>query len=312
MVERNLHAVLSHVSGRMWGAYGALAIIIAVCFGLDIGDQTLYEMYKPVIWGTIAIFFVGITGMAIHRCACHGHRSIGQVSFFSILLLCVTLAMFYIIYFQVTGSLVRVAEGGATTPTERILNVPPVVAAIWAAGIGWYIHFQATAKGHRTNNALNLLMQTRTSKEFLQRSEAVQRVYPHGSSVPVEAVAEATFATLRNIEDKLQSTTLNDDERSELRTQSARIEAVLALKYMLNYYEFMAVGLEKNDLDDGLLYDTIGTHVPSIYRRAENLVKAMRGPGTDILAFSALEPLVVRWEDKAIAEARALEDRLRA
>lgn len=295
----------------MWVAYAVVALVIAVCFGLDISDQSLYEMYRPVIWGIIAIFFVGITGMAVHRCACHGHRSIGQVSFYSILLLCVTLAMFYVIYFQVTGALPPPARGQATTSAERILNVPPVIAAIWAAGIGWYIHFQATAKGHRTNNALSLLMQTRTSKEFLQRSEAVQRVYPHGTRVPAEAAAEASFGALRAIEEQLKSETLDATDRAALVERSARIEAVLALKYMLNYYEFMAVGLEKNDLDDGLLYDTIGIHVPSIYRRAESVVQSMRGPGTDILAFSALEPLVVRWEQQAIAESRALEDRRR-
>lgn len=314
-MERNLNSVLAHVSKHMWIAYGGLALFIAMCVGLELSDHWLYELYKPLIVTMAGAFFVATTALAVHRCACCGPRSIGQVCFYSVFLLIVTLLVMYLVYFLTVSPLLTAGSDKTPYGLDKLLNVPPVVAAIWAAGVGWYIHFQATAKGHRTNNALSLLMQTRTSKEFLQRTETVQRIYPHGTPVPA-SVASSTIATLQSLQDQLLVATAA--QKPGLEKQIREAEAVVALRYMLNFYEFMAVGIEKNDLDDHLLYDTLGTHVPSIYRRAAEIVKAARGgkvPGvnsTDILAFTSLEPLVVRWERQAMAETHALEARAKA
>lgn len=300
-MEASRNTVIGHISKGMWVAYGCLALFGAMCVGLDLSDQSIYEQYRPAIIAAGVAFFIGTTALALYRCACCGARSIGQVCFYSIFLLIVTLATMYLVYFLAVGPILPKDSDKTPYGLDKLLNLPPVVAAIWAAGVGWYVHFQATAKGHRTNNALSLLMQTRTSKEFLDRTEAVQKFFPHGTLVPAE-LASSTIASLAALEEQLKAA--GEEGKADIELRIGQTRAVIALRYMLNFYEFMAVGVEKNDLDDHLLYDTLGTHVPSIYRRAQSIVDSARAAGgMDVLAFSSLEPMVLRWEKQAKDEA---------
>ncbi|MDG2524631.1 DUF4760 domain-containing protein [Stenotrophomonas sp. HITSZ_GD] len=307
---------MSHISGPMAFALVAIAMFIALCFGLDIADYPAYEEYKPGVFLIIGGAFVVTMAIAVRRCADRGAKSIGQVCFWSVVLLIVTLTLLYLAYFMTFGQMSAGPDSGPLG-VDKLLNIPPVIAATWAAGLGWYVHFQATAKAHRTNNAWNLLMQTRTSKEFLQRAEAINRYFPHGTQLTDDDASLANWVQLREREDRLallqvvKGHDAGGGAEAELKQEISKIEALLAIRYMLNFYEFMAVGIEKNDLDDHLLYDSLGTHVPSIYRRAEAYVRKVQSKDKDSLAFSALDPLVERWEkqcDKERAE-RAEKER---
>ncbi|WP_286075457.1 DUF4760 domain-containing protein [Stenotrophomonas sp. 59] len=297
--------------------YVALALTFALCTGLEIGSQPTYLALKPFIVGLGGFVFLVISAMAVRRCADHGPGSIGQVCFWSAVLLGFTVTLMYVTFFLLFPN--ALDEGEAVS---KILNIPPVIAAVWAAGIGWYVHFQATAKAHRTNNAFNLLMQTRTNKEFIDRSELIQRYFPHGSGIVEVDTAPGRVDDrihLKSLEDQLAAAearkwpTAPYEELALLRDRIGRVKAQLALRYMLNFYEVMAVAIAKNDLDEGLLYDSLGGVVPSIYRRAEKIIAYERTKGTvAVLVFTGLTPLVDRWERKNEAERRKLEDTKKA
>ncbi|MBV6687337.1 DUF4760 domain-containing protein [Xanthomonas euvesicatoria pv. physalidis] len=301
-MERNPNAVLSHLSGPMKLCLMIVALMAAVCVGLDVGDYGLYEELKHWVFLIIGGAFVVIMAMAVRRCADKGAKSIGQVCFWSIVLLALTLSLLYMTYFMAIGALIPPGEELPPYGLDKLLNIPPVIAAMWAAGLGWYVHFQATAKAHRTNNAWNLLTQTRTSKEFVQRAEAVARYVPHGAVLSEDDLALAEWPALHALESRLATLQATKGPAAgtlaevQLKDEISKSEALLALRYMLNFYEFMAVGIEKNDLDDHLLYDSLGVHVPSIFRRAEPYVRKCQEKDKETLAFSALEPLVERWE----------------
>lgn len=318
-MERNPNVVWSHISKPMVASYVILALALALCVGLEIGKHQTYLGLKPFLVGFGGLYFLGVSIVAVRRCASCGPKSIGQVCFWSAVLLGFAIFLMYWTYFLAFPS--APANHGAESAVSKLLNIPPVIAAVWAASIGWYVHFQATAKAHRTNNAFNLLMQTRTSKEFLDRSELIQRYFPHGSeivAVDVNPDRSDDRLYLKQLEAELAAAEARQwpkaphEEIALLVDRIGRVKAQLALRYMLNFYEVMAVAIAKNDLDDSLLFDTLGTLVPSLYRRAEMIATYERGKGKDgVLVFTALKPLVERWERQNEVERRKLEDQSR-
>jgi len=300
----------------MAGGYIGLGLVFALCVGLELGQQSAYLAAKPFLVGLGGLVFIAISAMAIRRCAQHGADSIGQVCFWSAVLLGFTISLMYITYFLLFPD--SLSEGDATS---KILNIPPVIAAVWAAGIGWYVHFQATAKSHRTNNAFNLLMQTRTNKEFVDRSELIQRYFPHGCGIVDVDTAPGRpddRVTLKELEDQLAAAEAlpsadgSYEALALLRDSIGRLKAQLALRYMLNFYEVMAVAISKNDLDETLLYECLGGVVPSLYRRAEKIAEFERTKGREAtLVFTKLAPLVVDWEHRNDLELRKRADQAR-
>lgn len=273
-----------------------LALLFFLGVGLDVSDQPVYEQLKAWLLAGWAIVFLSLLLPAGLRCANCGAKSVWPVVALSVFVLGVVLLVFYTCYFWAVG-----ASQGSESRFDKLLNFPPMLAALWAAGVGWYITFQAAAKNHRTTNSFNLIMQTRTSKEFLDNAKFVGLVYPHGSVVP-PADAELIDAK------KLKELTAKEAERAAANNPADPVLADLlfkargadALKYLLNYYEFMAVGIKAKDLEEEILYDTIGVTVTSVYNRSAAFINYLRDPnkGKQPLAFVELRDLVAQWDKR--------------
>ena len=78
----------------------------------------------------------------------------------------------------------------------------------------------------------------------------------------------------------------------------AKVEAAEGLKYLLNFYEFMALGTHVGDLDETLLYETISPSVVGWYTRSELHCKHVRSTPTDKLAYEHLDKLVNGYKVK--------------
>lgn len=291
-VEGN-HSVLGHlrISERI-----VLAVVLAVALfsaGLDWCDYEPYERYKGWLLAILGIAVVYATVPALIRCGMSGGvKSVWSVVRASLAILAFSLLVFYGSYYWIAD-----ASAVGSKPSDKFLNFPPVIAALWTAGMGWYIHFQATSKNHRTTNSFNLLMQTRTSKEFLERTRSVQAVYPFGTKVPQEDSAHFRTTAMRDLQQARDAAASNPPPGTPPADFSAverKVVAIDSLKYLLNYYEFMAVGIAANDLEEGMLYETISENVCSLYERAENYIEYTHANGQP-LAFSAVGLLVKRW-----------------
>jgi hypothetical protein len=296
--EANPHSVLSHVNRAEKIVVGMLVLIFMVGVGFDLSDQPLYEGYRAVALGTWTIVLLGFTLPSAFRCASYGYRSVWSVIAYSVVQLGVFLVVFYTCYYWVGAS---AGPGGS----DKILTFPPMIAALWAAGVGWYLHFQATAKNHRTTNAFNLIMQTRTSKEFLDRALKVQLTFPYGQAADVadeELIKPSALKILTAHEREQTADGKAADPELLERLEKAR--GADAMRYLLNYYEFMAVGIKAKDLDEDLLYETLSVTVTSMYARGKVFIDYLRHPekGNQRLAFDELEALVARWNERLRAE----------
>lgn len=298
------HSFFNHT--KLWEKWTLFILLLLFVFGvgMDVSDQPLYERVKAWALALWALIFLCLLIPAGLRCAEKGIKSVWSVVGLSVFVLAVVLLVFYTCYFWVVSASNQDGVG-----FDKLLNFPPMLAALWAAGVGWYITFQAAAKNHRTTNSFNLLMQTRTNREFLDRAKLVQLTYPHGSDVPVEDEHLFASASLKELTARAEEQKADgNDVAPELQDLLCRSQAADALKYLLNYYEFMAVGIEAKDLEENLLYETIGVTVVSVYGRGKPFIDYIRGPqkGNQPLAFCALNKLVERWEKRLKTEINSL------
>lgn len=290
------HRFYSHF--KLWELIGIVVLVLVFVFGvgMDVSDQPLYERWKAWALALWTLSLLTLLVPAGIRCANKGVRSVWSVVSLFLAVLALVLVTFYTCFFWATQT-----TATSSPSTDKILNFPPMLAALWAAGVGWYITFQASAKNHRTTNSFNLIMQTRTSREFLDRAQQVQLTYPHGHPAPKED--EDLFGTnsLKTLTAHVAAQEAAGEEvEAELKDRLFRARGADALKYLLNYYEFMAVGIDANDLDEELLYDTIGVTVTSIYHRSKVFLDYVRDPqkGNQPLAFNQLDKLVASWDKR--------------
>ncbi|MBB6572555.1 DUF4760 domain-containing protein [Xanthomonas arboricola] len=307
VIDDGSTSVFRHLRTTEMAALGTVAGIGLICVGLDWCNYIPYELYKGWLIAVAGAVVLYAMVPALVRCGmAGGAKSVWSVVRASLALLLFTLISFYSSYYLISGSITM----GSVSLSDKYLNFPPAIAALWTAGMGWYIHFQATSKNHRTNNSFNLLMQTRTSSEFLRRALDVQKVYPFGCNILEVDEEHFSPENLKNL--ALQAANSLVVENVAVvpppTLLEAKVLAIEGMKYLLNYYEFMAVGIEANDLEENMLFKTIGGTVCSVRDRADLYIQHMRKNGQP-LCFAALDRLVTRWkqrlEDEKHAQAKA-------
>jgi hypothetical protein len=196
--------------------------------------------------------------------------------------------------------------------------MPPVLGAIWAAGTGWYVHYQLTGRSHRVAHAMSMVMGTRTNAEFLKRHELIRQVFPTVKSVADLPLDSFDKSVLKNSYERFTEASSNlrkaqatgkdvlaaQDEKSNALAQLKLAKAIDAVQYTLNYYEFMAAGIHFGELDERLFYQTISPAVIGLCDRAEPYLKWVNAPndGGEQLAFEYLKPLVKKWRQMTAAD----------
>ncbi|QGW65917.1 DUF4760 domain-containing protein [Lysobacter soli] len=233
----------------------------------------------------LAIYFWPCLLAAAHK----DHRHLLTVVIWSFVLVILGIATSFYSFFAIAGD--------EHVKYDKLLNVVPVFVAIWAAAVGWLIHFKLTSKAHRTNNAFAIIMETRKSSEFLKRAELVSRHFPPGTrTIPKEYHEYFDPGSLKKLlDDKAAGRPVADADLE-------KAEAIASLKYILNYYEFMAVGIRVGDLDETLVFDTISNHVVKLFERSTAFVNYNVNPdnnGSHPKTYCDLRDLVQGWKTKA-------------
>ena len=223
-------------------------------------------------------------GSAVIRAALLDHRHLLTVCVWSF----VAVLLGVVVVFNLHLALFNTSDNRY----DRLLNVVPVFVAIWAAALGWLVHFRLTQRAHRTNNAFAIIMQTRTSSEFRARADLTSKHFPPGTSQIPDAYHQ--YFCPKRLGEVLTGNDVAEGDR-------AHAEAIAALKYVLNYYEFMAVGIRAGDLDEDMIYDTLHPTICNLYDRSSLLIDYLRNPaktGSDSTAYSDLKLLVDRWKTR--------------
>ena len=234
----------------------------------------------------IEVFLIGSFVRPILTMMRKGYESVLSVCIVVTSIFALSLIGFYTSCYFIVGNLS--ADG---SPVSKLLDLPTPLVAVWAAGLGWYITFQSGKRSQRTSHAVSLVLSTRTNAEFLKHSQLVRKRLP--TKDDVDAIEDSLYSFTA-----LKETAISRDEKDETKVKRYKdAQGIAALKYMLNYYEFVAVGIEAGDIDEQMTYEALGEHVIKLFDRGESVCRWLRDPqrGNEQLAWCHLEKLVNRW-----------------
>lgn len=131
----------------------------------------------------------------------------------------------------------------------------------------------------RKQHTINILFQTRLSPEFRENLAKRKRYFQEGEAVSYQIYNDYLTAQ--------RDTEISDDEAIHRR------ESAEAIRSLLNYYEFIALGVSRNDLDEDMLRGSIRGIMCALVVDMAGIIKAEQKANP--LAYSNLTRLFVRW-----------------
>jgi hypothetical protein len=140
-----------------------------------------------------------------------------------------------------------------------------------SAMTGWFISADIARRNSKKQHTMAVLTQVRISTEMNSRIKALYSVYPIGRSLSEP-----------------------DTEKSE----KEQTDALAAARYVLNYYEFLAVALRHGDLDHDLLKDCIRGQLCDFVDKARVVIDNHReqDPQKPSRRYSELLALYAKWK----------------
>ena len=103
--------------------------------------------------------------------------------------------------------------------------------------------------------------------------------------------------------EKGQVTLLSENNEDALET----IKAIKAVIYLLNFYEFVAAGIESGDLDEDYLYATVPSIAINLVTYSQKLINEYQNK--DKMTWKLICNRCAIWEDKLEKEKKAQENR---
>jgi len=160
--------------------------------------------------------------------------------------------------------------------TSSISTLLVGVVVLLSTGLGWVINHQHEQVKHRVSHTYKVLLDSRLSSAFQERYSDMVAVYPTGKKL-LEADVIAY----------VHNNSLDDD----------KFKAVLGASYILDFYEFIASGIESEDLDEEFLYQNARGFVCGMFRKSAILIESARNKNQP-KAWIQLEGLVNKWDAK--------------
>lgn len=158
------------------------------------------------------------------------------------------------------------------------------VFAAFIAAIGWNVTALVTLRNSVKQHTINTLLQSRLSATYMEHVKAANATFctPNGELIPLT--------------------------KEEVKNPPAGV-TFTSLGYMLNYLEFIAVGIRHGDLDEAVLKNSLRGIVCSLYCVAFELIQARRAQVQDPKQSRTYENLCwlhERWKDDAQLPPRVL------
>lgn len=312
--DRRDSKITAHFSWLEWSFCFITTIMVTIA-AVEFFDKWSIHSQR-IAWALAAAmisFAIATVGPIISLSRC-GHSVVARVSVLSGIAIVLETVAFYATYFAFVGT----DTASANLPVDKVLNMPPVIFAIWAAAVGWYVSYQASNKSQRKANAFALIMQTRTNTEFLKNLNLVRKLMP-----PPDELEETDLQFFASGSLKRHLTQLHDVKKAnevagidKARSELSRARLIEAIKYLLNFYEFVAVGVLWKDLDEDMLYETISPSIVSLIQRSAKFIEFVNGGETNkekqVLAFQHCIRLANRWDNRLATESQALKHSLAA
>ena len=169
-----------------------------------------------------------------------------------------------IIYVAVAVLLLLIASYKLGVGLNAFLAAATPPLALIFAVLTLFIQLQVSSNNTRKNHALNSLLQMRDSEAYNKSAESVKSfLAEHGLS---QFKQEHVNIYVDRSKKKGEATN----------SEKEVIEAISAMLYALNYFEFLAVGVKSDSLDGELIYNTMAGIFEQKLFESEHLLNAVR------------------------------------
>lgn len=279
--------------GLSWFLFVLAAATTALSFLLKFhvievhGSSDFFDRhYWKLVYLAWILFVVSTIGPLLHIAKERADIPLGMLA---------SVAVIHVIMFLFISGVILITEQsttGATNGVGAITTLLGAAAAAAMAGIGWVIQYQSSARSSRRAHTFTILMQSRLSKEFQEHVNNRSAKYPCPTTIPADDVKRLCLVRQQNEaialfeERALQRcpATLTCAERtqvlgeieSERKELMRTINAFRAVKYLLNFYEFLSAGIKKRELDEELLFETLSSIAIGLYKDTEHVRKAAK------------------------------------
>ncbi len=170
---------------------------------------------------------------------------------------------------------------GVALPDTIDQRALATLAALFFGVFSFFYRSHEAEAQSKKQHTLKILFDTRLSAEFRRHLEFRKLHFPEG-----EHVDPARFTAYLNAQ---RDTKLSDDE-AKSRRQSAE-----ALRSLLNYYEFLSMGISRGDLDEAMLRGSIRGIMCNLVKDCVHII--VDAQETNPRAYENLSDLYNAWRD---------------
>ncbi|MFJ2286275.1 DUF4760 domain-containing protein [Pseudomonas iridis] len=150
-------------------------------------------------------------------------------------------------------------------------------------GAGWWVQATVSSAAARKAHTVNTIMNQRNSELFITKNDFVMKMFPRKKTInPVfsEFMLDPSAK-------KFQHAKLPEDY----------MQAARDLSYVLNYYEFIAVGVLNGDFDERLMKECFVGILVNLEKRAYLVIQASQKT-QNAKIFESIVMLVDRWGEQ--------------
>lgn len=173
------------------------------------------------------------------------------------------------------------ALAGFTLPSSIDQRALATLAALFFGVFSFFYRSHEAERQSKKQHTLKMLFDTRLSAEFRRHLELRKQHFPED-----EHVDPAKFHSYLKAQ---RDQSLSDDEALS-RRQSAE-----GLRSLLNYYEFIALGIARGDLDEDMLKGSIRGIMCNLVKDCVHIIVDVQE--TSPRTFEHLAALYNRWRD---------------
>lgn len=138
-----------------------------------------------------------------------------------------------------------------TTP-KGYENALALLAVGWAATLGWIVTNWLSRDAAKTTHTLNAVIQLITSKEFQDHRRNIFADIPYNE----------TLSEIEHVDRMLDLYDAYDQKGAFTKDRCPTIDSI---RYVFNYFEYVARGIRANEFDNRIVRETIGTMIFRFY-----------------------------------------------
>lgn len=202
-------------------------------------------------------------------------HNVGLFWFSSVVFLIVSL-----LPFALQLELVRSALEGFGFDKDALKISPLATISVQAAAVGWYLTAVATTQNRIKQHTFDSIIQTRYVSDQFSKQRRIFIEHFEGNDAAIAVGSQVHRAVF---EDYLHS---NDPKK---------FEAVEAMRFILNYYEYLAYAMKAGEMDEDTIYMLQRGNISYMYKKCRAYIDLERDQNPKV--FVHLTDYMHHWDE---------------